>query len=52
MQKISLPADLSIDASVDLGKVGQGYGIAARLAVSLPGMDRAAAQALVDPYST
>ena len=57
MQKISLPADLSIDASVDLGKVGQGYGIAARLAVSLPGMDRAAAQALVDaaqqecPYS-
>ena len=57
MQRISLPADLSIDASVDLGKVGQGYGIAARLAVSLPGMDRAAAQALVDaahqvcPYS-
>ena len=57
MQKISLPADLSIDASVDLGKVGQGYGIAARLAVSLPGMDRATAQALVDaahqvcPYS-
>lgn len=57
MQKISLPADLSIDASVDLGKVGQGYGIAVRLAVSLPGMDRAAAQALVDaahqvcPYS-
>ena len=40
--------DVSIDASVDQGKVGQGYGIAARLAVSLPGMDRAAAQALVD----
>ena len=57
MQKISLPADLAIDAEVDLGKVGQGYGIAARLNVSLPGMDRAAAQALVDaahqvcPYS-
>ena len=57
MQKISLPADLRIDASVDLGKVGMGYGIAARLNVSLPGMERAAAQALVDaahqvcPYS-
>ena len=24
---------------MDLGKVGRGYGIAARLAVSLPGMD-------------
>jgi len=56
-QKLALPAELSIDASVDLGKVGAGYGIAVRLAVSLPGMDRAAAQALVDaahqvcPYS-
>jgi Ohr subfamily peroxiredoxin len=57
MQKISLPADLSIDAEVDLGPVGKAYGIAVRLNVSLPGMDRAAAQALVDtahqvcPYS-
>ncbi|HEY9208901.1 MAG TPA: organic hydroperoxide resistance protein [Acidovorax sp.] len=57
MQKITLPQDLAIDASVDLGKVGAGYGIAVRLAISLPGMERAAAQALVDaahqvcPYS-
>ena len=57
LQKITLPQDLAIDASVDLGKVGAGYGIAVRLAISLPGMDRAAAQALVDaahqvcPYS-
>jgi Ohr subfamily peroxiredoxin len=57
MQKIALPQDLTVDASVDLGKVGAGYGIAVRLAISLPGMDRAAAQALVDaahqvcPYS-
>lgn len=56
-QKIALPADLSVDASVDLGQVGMGYGIAARLKVNLPGMDTAAAQALVDmahqvcPYS-
>jgi Ohr subfamily peroxiredoxin len=56
-QKVDLPADTSIDASVDLGKVGQGYGIAARLDVSIPGMPREAAQKLVDaahqvcPYS-
>ncbi|HYE70061.1 MAG TPA: organic hydroperoxide resistance protein [Aquabacterium sp.] len=56
-QKIQLPADLAIDAEVDLGPVGQAYGIAARLNVSLPGMEREAAQKLVDtahmvcPYS-
>ncbi|MHB1199023.1 MAG: organic hydroperoxide resistance protein [Polaromonas sp.] len=57
MQKITLPESTSIDASVDLGKVPNGYGIAVRLEVSLPGMERAAAQALADaahqvcPYS-
>ncbi len=57
MKKITLPEDLSIDASVDLGKIAAGYGIAVRLEVSLPGMERAAAQELVDaahqvcPYS-
>ena len=57
LQKITLPEDTSIDASVDLGKIPNGYGIAVRLDVSLPGMDRAAAQAVVDaahqvcPYS-
>ncbi len=57
MKKIDIPADVSIDASVDLGKIPAGYGIAARLDISLPGMDRVAAQALVDaahqmcPYS-
>jgi len=56
-QKVTLPADLAIDADVDLGPVGQAYGIAVRLNVSLPGMDRAQAQQLVDtahqvcPYS-
>lgn len=56
-QKINLPQDLAIDAEVDLGTIPNAYGIAARLKVSLPGMDRAAAQALVDaahqvcPYS-
>ena len=57
MQKITLPTDLAIDSSVDLGKVGQAYGIAVRLDVNLPGMPRAEAQKLVDaahqvcPYS-
>jgi lipoyl-dependent peroxiredoxin len=57
MQKITIPEDTSIDASVDLGKISNGYGIAARLEVSLPGMEREAAQKLVDaahqvcPYS-
>ncbi|HRW71337.1 organic hydroperoxide resistance protein [Ottowia sp.] len=56
-QKITLPADLSVDAEVDLGPVGQVYGIAVRMTITLPGMDKAAAQALVDtahqvcPYS-
>ena len=55
--KLSLPTDLAIDAEVDLGPIAGAYGIAARLNVSLPGMDRGAARTLVDaahkvcPYS-
>ena len=55
--KATLPADLAVDAEVDLGPVAGAYGIAVRMNVSLPGMDRAAAQALIDtahkvcPYS-
>ena len=55
--KITVPADVAADAEVDLGPVGQAYGIAARLVVHLPGMDRTQAQQLVDlahqvcPYS-
>jgi osmotically inducible protein OsmC len=46
--KARLPADAAIDAEVDLGTTDGVYGLAARLNVSLPGMDRQAAQALVD----
>lgn len=52
-----MPEGTSIDASVDLCKIANGYGIAVGLEVSLPGMDRAAARELVDaahlvcPYS-
>ena len=57
--KMQLPADLAVDAEVDLGPIKEGaaYGIAARMNVSLPGMDRAAAQQLIEaahqvcPYS-
>jgi lipoyl-dependent peroxiredoxin len=55
--KLAVPADVAIDAEVDLGPTSAGFGIAARLKISLPGMDAAQAQALVDaahqvcPYS-
>ena len=57
MKKVTVPADASIDASVDIGPIAQGFGIAAKLVVNLPGLDRAVAQDLVDtahkvcPYS-
>ncbi|MCB1974671.1 MAG: organic hydroperoxide resistance protein [Burkholderiaceae bacterium] len=57
MQKIAIPQDVAVDAEVDLGPITGGYGIAVRMTVHLPGMDRTAAQALVDaahkvcPYS-
>jgi osmotically inducible protein OsmC len=55
--KVALPADRAIDAEVDLGMNDGGYVLRARLNVSLPGLPRAVAQALVDaahqtcPYS-
>ncbi|MFS2055544.1 organic hydroperoxide resistance protein [Variovorax sp. Varisp41] len=56
-QKIALPADLSVNAEVDLGSGTGGYFLQARLEVSIPGLDREVAQGLVDaahqtcPYS-
>jgi Ohr subfamily peroxiredoxin len=55
--KVALPAELAIDAEVDLGPTGDAYGLAARLNVSLPGVDREVARRLVEaahqtcPYS-
>ena len=37
--KVALPADTAIDAEVDLGTTHGAYGLAARLNVSLPGME-------------
>ena len=56
-QGVKLPADVAVDAEVDLGKSGEGFALQARLSVSLPGLDPAIARAVVDgahqlcPYS-
>ena len=55
--KVVLPPDLAIDAEVDLAMAGDAFLLQARLNVSLPGMEREVAQAVVDaahqicPYS-
>ena len=55
--KVRLPADVAVDAEVDLGATDGAYFLQARLNVSLPGIDRETAQELVDgahrrcPYS-
>ena len=55
--KIALPADLAIDAEVDLCLTDGAYSLQARFNVSLPGLEQEVAQALVDaahqtcPYS-
>jgi osmotically inducible protein OsmC len=57
LKKVTVPADASIDASVDIGPIPAGFGIAVRLAIKLPGLERAVAQDLIDtahqvcPYS-
>ena len=56
-QKIALPTDTSIDATVGIGQIPAGFGIEVQMVVNVPGMDKVAAQALVDkahqvcPYS-
>lgn len=55
--KITLPAETAITGLVGIGQIPGGFGIEVELQISLPGMDKAAAQALVDkahhvcPYS-
>jgi osmotically inducible protein OsmC len=46
--KITLPADMAIDAEVDLCLADGAYFLQARLNVSLPGLEREVAQALAD----
>lgn len=55
--KVAMPADASITGLVGIGPIPNGFSIQVELKISLPGMDRAAAKALVDaahivcPYS-
>lgn len=55
--KVALPANLSVDATVGIGPIPQGFGIEVQMVIHLPGMDKAAAQAIIDkahqvcPYS-
>ena len=57
LKRIPIPATAAIDAEIDLGTVGGNFGLAARLNVSLPGVDPKLAQELVEaahqvcPYS-
>lgn len=56
-EKVTLPADAQITGKVGIGPLPTGFGIQAELTISLPGLDRDAAQKLVDaahivcPYS-
>lgn len=56
-QKLAIPADASIDATVGIGQIPAGFGIEVQMVVSLPGMEREAALALINkahevcPYS-
>ena len=55
--KLRLPPETAIDVEIDLGTGQGGYLLAARFNISLPGLEREVAQAIVDgahkqcPYS-
>jgi Ohr subfamily peroxiredoxin len=54
---VTLPSDTSIDAEIDLRQGDDGFSLAARLTIAIPGIDRETAQALAEaghqicPYS-
>lgn len=45
--KIALPADVSINGNVGIGQIPTGFGIEVELKISLPGLARDVAEALV-----
>ncbi|KFX19375.1 organic hydroperoxide resistance protein [Pectobacterium betavasculorum] len=56
-EKIAVPADTTVNGSVGIGAIPTGFGIEVELKISLPGLDRAVAEDLVQkahivcPYS-
>jgi Ohr subfamily peroxiredoxin len=56
-EKIKIPDNTSITSEVGIGPIPQGFGIEVAMRISMPGVDRAAAQALIEkahqvcPYS-
>jgi Ohr subfamily peroxiredoxin len=46
-QKIAVPADVSITSTVGIGPINGGFGIQVAMEITVPGMDKAAAEALV-----
>ncbi len=57
MKQVTVPAEASIDASVSIGPIPAGFGLAVKMVVNLPGLEREVAKELVDaahqvcPYS-
>ena len=55
--QVTLPTDVAVDAEIDLGTTDGDYFLQARLNISLPGLERGVAQAVVEaahqlcPYS-
>jgi osmotically inducible protein OsmC len=56
-QKITLPADTTVEGTVGIGPIPTGFGIEVALKITIPGLDHAQAEALVEkahvvcPYS-
>ena len=56
-RKVKVPAEAAIDASVSIGPITAGFGIAVKMLISLPGLDHEVAREIVDaahqvcPYS-
>lgn len=45
--KIAMPKDASIEGTIGIGRIETGFAIEAELKISMPGMDRAAAESLI-----
>ncbi|MGB0940959.1 MAG: organic hydroperoxide resistance protein [Marinomonas sp.] len=57
LEKVAIPDDTKVSASVDIGPIPTGFGIEAAISVSIPGLDKETATSLVEkahvvcPYS-